>query len=105
MRLTLHFYLLTCGRNAEEFAAMSAVPGKAAEYLFPFSYQLLDYPMDVGKGGAKRANHLFKTFAPLLLARKGVEFHEINSYQIVRPLKVTLINDFLNKAGAYAYRG
>jgi hypothetical protein len=55
--------------------------------------------MDVGKGGAKRANHLFKTFAPLLLARKEVEFHEINSHQIVRPLKVTLINDFLNKAG------
>jgi len=75
------------------------MPGKAAKYLFPFSYQLLDYPMDVGKGGAKRANYLFKTFAPLLLARKGVEFHEISGHKIVRPLKVTLINDFLNKAG------
>jgi hypothetical protein len=75
------------------------MPGKAAKYLFPFSYQLLDYPMDVGKGGAKSANHLFKTFAPLLLARKGVEFHEINGHKIVRPVKVTLINDFLNKAG------
>ena len=68
---------------------MSAMPGKAAKYLFPFSYHLLDYPMDVGKGGAKRANHLFKTFAPLLLARKGVEFHEINGHKIVRPLDFT----------------
>jgi len=34
--------------------------------------------MDVGKGGAKRGNHLFKAFAPLLLARKRIEFHEIN---------------------------
>ena len=58
---------------------------KAAKYLFPFSYHLLDYLMDVGKGGAKRANHLFKTFAPLLLARKGVEFHEINGHKVVPP--------------------
>ena len=54
--------------------------------------------MDVGKGGAKRPNHLFKTFASRLLARKRVEFQEINGHQIVRPLKLTLINDFLNKA-------
>jgi hypothetical protein len=83
------------------------MPGKAAKYLFPFSYQLLDYPMDVGKGGANHANHLFPTFAPLLLARKEVEFHEINGHQIVHPLKVALINDFLNKAGynSFVLRG
>ena len=47
---TLHFYLFTCGRNHKEFAAMIAMPGKAAKYPFSFSYELLDYTMDVGKG-------------------------------------------------------
>jgi hypothetical protein len=53
--------------------------------------------MDVGKGSAKHANHLFKTFAPLLLARKRVEFHEINGHEIVHPPKLTLMDDFLTK--------
>jgi hypothetical protein len=64
----LHAYLFARGRNAEEFAAMSATPKKAAKYMVPFRHHLLYHPMDVGKGGAKRGNHLFKAFAPLLLA-------------------------------------
>jgi hypothetical protein len=62
--------------------------------------------MDVGKGGAKRSNHLFKAFkafASLLLARKRAKFHEINGHKIVRPFKLTLINDFLNKAGDHCF--
>jgi hypothetical protein len=59
--------------------------------------------MDVGKGGAKRANHLFTAFASLLLARKRSKFHEINGHKIVRPFKLTLINDFLNKAGNHCF--
>lgn len=55
--------------------------------------------MNVGKGGAKRGKHLFKTFAPLLLARKREEFHEINGHQMVQTVKLTLIDDFLNKTG------
>jgi hypothetical protein len=54
--------------------------------------------MDVGKGGAKRANHLLKAFAPLLLARKRVDFHQINGHEIVNSLKPALIEDFLKKA-------
>jgi hypothetical protein len=71
------------GRNAEEFAAMSAMAREAAKYLVAFPHHLLDHPMDVGKCGTKRANHLFKTFAPLLLARKRVELHEIKGHKIV----------------------
>ena len=58
---------------------------------------------DVGKGSAKRANHLLETFAPLLLARKWVEFHEINGHEIVRSLKLTFIDDFLNKTGEHCF--
>jgi len=52
-----------------------------------------------GKAVRKRGNHLFKTFAPLLLARERVEFYEISGHEIVHPLKPTLIDDFLNKTG------
>ena len=44
-------------------------------------------------------NHPLKTFAPLLLARKRIEFYEIKDHEIVHPLKPTLIDDFLNKTG------
>jgi len=53
----------------KEFAAMSATPSKAAKHMVPFRHHLLYHPMDVGKGGAKRADHLFKTLAPLLPAK------------------------------------
>jgi hypothetical protein len=59
--------------------------------------------MDVGKGGAKRANHLLKAFAPLLLARKRVDFHEINGHEIVNSLKPALIEDFLKKAADHCF--
>src|SRR5208283_123562 len=100
---TLHGYLLACGRNAEEIASMSAMPRKAAKYLVSFPKHLLNHPMNVGKGGAKRVNHLFKAFAPLLLARKRIEFHKINRHEIVRSLKPTLIDDFLNKTGDHCF--
>jgi hypothetical protein len=87
---TLHGYLPARGRNAEEFAAMSSMP--RAKYLVPFPHHLLNHPTNVGKRSAKRGDQLFKTFAPLLLARERVEFHEIKGHEIVHPLEPTLIN-------------
>jgi hypothetical protein len=46
------------------------MPPKAAKYLVPFPHHLLSHPMNVGKRSAQRGNHLFKTFAPLLLAKE-----------------------------------
>jgi hypothetical protein len=48
----------------------------------------------VGKGGAKRANHLFKTFASLLLSRKRVKLQE---GQACPSAQADLKNDSLNK--------
>ena len=72
--MALQGYLSARARDAQEFAAMSSMPRKAAKYLIPFRHHLLDHPMDVRKRSAKRSNHLFEIFAPLLLARKWVEF-------------------------------
>src|ERR1700747_2093289 len=69
----------------------------------PFSHHFLDHPVNVGKGGAKRANHLVKTIAPLLLARKRGKFHEIKGPKLVHPLKLTFINDFLNKTDDHRF--
>ena len=99
----LHRYLLARGRNAKEFAAMSAMPRKAAKYLLPFPHHLFDDPMNVGKRSAKRANHLLKTLAPLLLARKRLNFHEINGHEIVNSLKLALIEDFLNETADHCF--
>ena len=74
--------------NAKEFAAMSAAPRKAAKYLVSFSHHLFDHPMNVAKCSAN-ADHLLKTFAPLLLPRKRVGFHEINGRKIVNSFKAT----------------
>jgi hypothetical protein len=59
--------------------------------------------MDIGKRSPKRVNHLFETLAPLLLAGKRVEFHEVNGHKIVRPLELTFIDDFLNKTGKHCF--
>src|SRR5262245_45247807 len=74
---------------------MRAMPRKAAKYLFPFTHHLVDHPMDIGKRGAKRVNHLLKTFASLLLTRKRVDFYEINRHKIISSLKLTLVYDLL----------
>jgi hypothetical protein len=94
----LNRYLLAGGRNAKELAAMGAMPRKAAKYLIPFTHHLFDHPMDIGKRSAKRVNHLLKTFAPLLLARKSVDFYEINRHKIVSSLNLTLVDDLLDKS-------
>jgi len=44
--------------------------------------------MNVAKCSAN-ADHLLKTFAPLLLPRKRVDFHEINGRKIVNSFKAT----------------
>jgi len=43
---------------------------KPAKYMIPFRHHLLYHPKDVGKGDAKRGNHLFKAFAPLGAGRE-----------------------------------
>jgi hypothetical protein len=47
--------------------------------------------MDIGERSAKPVNHLLRTFASLLLARKRVEFNEINRHKIISSLKLTLV--------------
>ena len=79
------------------------MPRKAAKYLVPFSYHLLNHPMNVGERSAESGNHLFETFAPLLLARERVEFHEIKGHEIIHPLEATLINDFLDETSDYCF--
>jgi hypothetical protein len=74
------------------------MPRKAAKYLFPFTHHLVNHPMDIGERSAKRVNHLLKTFASLLLARKRVDFYEINRHEIISSLKLTLVYDLLNKS-------
>ena len=91
----LNRYVLTGGRNAKELATMRAMPTKTAKYLFLFTHHLVDHPMDIGKRGAKRVNHLLKTFASLLLTRKRVDFYEINRHKIISSLKLTLVYDLL----------
>jgi len=90
-------YVLAGGRNAKELAAMRAMPRKTAKYLFPFTHHLVNHPMDIGERSAKRLNHLLKTFASLLLARKRVDFYEINRHKIISSLKLTLVYNLLNK--------
>src|SRR5215469_15139951 len=91
-------YVLAGSRNAKELAAMRAMPRKTAKYLFPFTHHLVNHPMDIGERSAKRLNHLLKTFASLLLARKRVDFYEINRHKIISSLKLTLVYDLLNKS-------
>jgi hypothetical protein len=90
-------YVLAGGRNATELAAMRAMPRKTAKYIFPFTYHLVNHPMDIGERSAKHVNHLLKTFASLLLARKRVNFNEINRHKIISSLMLTLVHNLLNK--------
>jgi hypothetical protein len=94
---SLHRYLPGRSRDAEELAPMSAVPRKAATYLVFFSHHLLNHPVDVRKRSAECDNHLLKAFAPLLLAGERIEFNKIKVHEIVHPIDLTLINDFLNE--------
>jgi hypothetical protein len=91
-------YVLAGGRNAEELAAMRAMPRKTPKYLFPFTYHLVNHSMDIGERSAKRVNHLLKTFASLMLTTKRVDFNEINRHKIINSLKLTLVYNFLNKS-------
>jgi hypothetical protein len=99
----LHRYPLAGGRNAKELAAMCTMPREPAKYFLAFPHHLFDHPMNVGKRGPKRANHLLKTFASLLLSRKRVDFHEVNRHKVVRSLKSTFIDDFLNKTDYHRF--
>jgi hypothetical protein len=89
--------VLAGGRNAKELAAMRAMPRKTTKYLFPFTYHLVNHPMDIGERSAKRVNHLLKTFAPPLLTRKRAEFNEINRHKIISSLKLTLVYNLSTK--------